>query len=73
MTAEQLQLIAETLQQVARTLAVVAIAQSLSEVSSPEERAFLSEALSNLISNYQGASQRLGRDPRMSYGDQRMF
>lgn len=69
MTPDQLQIVANVLTDVARTLAVIAIAQRLSEACSDEEKMFLSRALSDLISNFQ-AGQRLGRrSHQASHGD----
>jgi hypothetical protein len=64
MTAEQLQLVSDMLTEVARTLAIISIAQRLSEASSEHEKMFLSQALSNLISTF-AVGKRLGRNPQM--------
>jgi hypothetical protein len=75
MTAEQLEIVSNLLTEVARTLAVVAIAQRLSEASTEEEKMFLSQALSALISNFQGLGQRLGGNPHQQqpFGNQHMY
>jgi hypothetical protein len=71
MTAEDLQIISDMLTEIARTISVVATAQMLTNATSPEERVILSQALLNLISNFQG-NQRLGVPPHMGYhGDPR--
>ena len=64
MTADQIQIVSNMLTEVARTLAIIAIAQQLADASSEQEKAFLSQALSNLVSSFT-SGQRLGRSPYM--------
>jgi hypothetical protein len=68
MTPDQLEIVSNMLTEVAHVLAVVAIAQRLAEASSEEERIFLSQALSTLISNIYGGGQRItGNSPGQPY------
>ena len=63
-TAEHLHIVSDFLTELARTLAVIAIAQRLSEASTEDERIFLSQALSALIGNFQAGRQRLNGNPQ---------
>jgi hypothetical protein len=72
MTPDQLEIISNMLSEVARTLAVVAIAQRLADASSEEERIFLSQALSALISNIYGG-QRINANSQGPPFNQRMY
>ncbi len=72
MTPDQLEILSNMLTEVAHTLAVIALAQRLSEATSEEERIFLSQALSGLISNIYG-SQRISASPQGQPYRQGMF
>jgi hypothetical protein len=71
MTSDKIQIISDMLTEVAKTLSIIAVAQCFIEAATSEERMFLSQALSNLVGNFQGS--RLGRGSQMPFGDQHMY
>ena len=73
MTPDQLEIVSNMLTEVARTLAVIAIAQRLADATSEEERIFLSQALSTLISNIYSAGQRINTSSQGPPYNQRMY